>query len=84
MPVIYKLPIGTAYTEIQQDVLGRNYILDALDSSIEAVNQGIAALKRTPTNAHIHAHVIEKKARDVAYDFPSYKYNIHKKHKTLG
>lgn len=63
IPVPHKLPLGTAYTEIQRDVLGRNYILDALDSSIEAVNQGIAALKRTPTNAQIHAHVIEKKAR---------------------
>lgn len=40
------------------DALGRSYLLDALDSTIELVNQGIRALQDARTTHDLHAYML--------------------------
>ena len=54
---------GTSYSELQRDALARSYLLDAVDSSVDAINEGIALLQALKPTALVHKHI---KANKVA------------------
>ncbi|MEW5314243.1 MAG: hypothetical protein WDW38_005754 [Sanguina aurantia] len=49
---------GVIFTQTQRDALGRSYLLDALDSSVELVNKGISALRHTPITLLMLPHIL--------------------------
>eukprot|EP00798_Chlamydomonas_sp_ICE-L_P030107 gene30107-35075_t len=53
---------GQEYSAIQRDALGRSYLLDALDSSIDIVNSGILKLRAARTTHRLHKHVVKSKS----------------------
>ncbi|KXZ55672.1 hypothetical protein GPECTOR_2g1222 [Gonium pectorale] len=48
---------GLRYTAVQRDALARAYLLDALDSSVEAVNAAIRRLTAAKTSTVLHKHI---------------------------
>ena len=54
--------VGLNYTDTQRDALHRGYVLDALDLSIERVNQGIDLLRAARATHELHAHVLKRQA----------------------
>lgn len=54
---------GAAYTTMQRDALARSYLLDALDTSVEAVNSAIAMLMRATPSAKLYQHIKVGEAR---------------------
>ncbi len=58
---------GTVYTDFHKDAHARSYILDAVDSSIDAVNEGIQALIHTKTTPAAHVHLRENKVRTAGH-----------------
>lgn len=52
---------GLEYTQIQKDALARSYLLDAMDSALEHVNLGVAALHNAHTTHALHNHVVKSK-----------------------
>ncbi len=57
-------PPGAAYTTMQRDALARSYLLDALDTSVEAVNSAIAMLTRATPSAKLYQHIKVRKSRE--------------------
>jgi hypothetical protein len=51
---------------MQRDALARSYMLDALDSSVDVVNEGIKALRRVSPTPLVHAHLRRNKVLDHA------------------
>ncbi|KAG2501680.1 hypothetical protein HYH03_000182 [Edaphochlamys debaryana] len=62
---------GMEFTTIQRDALGRAYLLDALDTSVEAVNAAIAQLLKAKPSAALFQHVKDHQAgvRDLLKKF---------------
>lgn len=62
---------GAAYTTMQRDALARSYLLDALDTSVEAVNSAIAMLMRATPSAKLYQHIKgrQSNARDMLRKF---------------
>jgi hypothetical protein len=54
--------MGVEYTEMQRDALGRSYLLDALDSTIELVNGAIGTLASVRCSHAMHARVVGARA----------------------
>lgn len=52
---------GTAYSQLHIDALHRSYLLDALDSSVEMVNAGIAKLAAEKITEEGHKHLVNNK-----------------------
>ncbi|KAG1665506.1 hypothetical protein FOA52_009768 [Chlamydomonas sp. UWO 241] len=54
--------MGVEYSDMQRDAVGRSYLLDALDLSVETVNRGVALLAaQRPTHA-LHRHIMNSQA----------------------
>ncbi|KAG2435642.1 hypothetical protein HXX76_006844 [Chlamydomonas incerta] len=62
---------GLGYTVFQKDALARSYLLDALDTSVEAVNAAVAQLARAKTSAKMWTHIKSHQtgARDLLRKF---------------
>mmetsp|Transcript_38308 Transcript_38308/g.85303 ORF Transcript_38308/g.85303 Transcript_38308/m.85303 type:complete len:1048 (+) Transcript_38308:131-3274(+) len=58
--------VGTRYTQVQKDALGRSYLLDAMDSAADKVNAGIRKLRATHTTHSLYAHVLKSQPKLVA------------------
>ncbi|KAJ9520835.1 hypothetical protein QJQ45_014031 [Haematococcus lacustris] len=54
--------VGTRFTELQRDALARSYLLDGLDSAVDAVNAGVLLLRGTHTTPLVHSHLLKNKA----------------------
>ncbi|GIL57470.1 hypothetical protein Vafri_12700 [Volvox africanus] len=50
---------GQQYTTMQRDALARSYVLDALDTSVDAINAAVAQLMKAKPSARLYKHVKE-------------------------
>mmetsp|Transcript_32185 Transcript_32185/g.96098 ORF Transcript_32185/g.96098 Transcript_32185/m.96098 type:complete len:1123 (-) Transcript_32185:516-3884(-) len=54
---------GFEYSQMHRDALGRSYLLDALDVSVETVNRGVELLRAQRPSHRLHAHLKSPKAK---------------------